>query len=150
MTLPIPVRRLLTACTAAAALLLLLVSAVFMHAERDRSAAGMHVGARAVAMAMPAGGAVDAAAFVAVTAAPQHAGLRAGTAHGCGGGGLLCSVMSMACAMTAAVFVWLLLPPRQGGTLHLLARLLALTARPRGGMRWPRPPSLAALQISRI
>jgi hypothetical protein len=142
-------RRLLVQATATMALLLLVGFTVLMHTMTGRVAGCEH------SMVAPAAAAEHV--HFATTGHDAHAAPAAEATTvfsdaGCDGGlcALMCSLMRMACALSIALFAWVLLRARTGGVLHLLARLLALALRLPRCIAVPRPPSLTALQIIRI
>ncbi|MDP9736107.1 MULTISPECIES: hypothetical protein [unclassified Curtobacterium] len=144
-----PRRRLLLQPTATLALLLLVGFTVLMHSTAGHTAGHEHP------MAAPAGTAEHshvAAAGDDEHAAPVTAVMTVLTDTGCDSAlcALMCSLMGMACALTVALFMWVLLRARTGGILYLIARLLALADRVPRRIAAPKPPSLTALQIIRI
>ncbi len=143
-----PRRRLLLQVTATLALLLLVGFTVLMHSMAGHTADHEHP------MAAPTTSAEHSHVAVghAEHPAPVTAVMTVLTDTGCDSGlcSLMCSLMGMACALTVALFVWVLLRARAGGILYLLARLLALADRLPRRIAAPKPPSLTALQIIRI
>ncbi len=144
-----PRRRLLLQLTATLALLLLVGFTVLMHTMAGHAAGHEHpMAARAATVEHTHVVATDHGEH----AAPAAAVMTVLSDAGCDGGlcALMCSLMGMACALTIALFTWVLLRARTGGILALLSRLLAIADRVPRHIAAPKPPSLTALQIIRI
>ncbi|WIB25706.1 hypothetical protein [Curtobacterium sp. MCSS17_015] len=145
-----PRRRLLLQATAVLALLLLVGITVLMHSMLGHASSHDHaMTAPVTAAAEQHHGAASDAEHAVAPAGPMMTVL---SDAGCDGGlcALMCSLMGMACALTIALFAWVLLRARSGGILYVLARLLALADPVARRVAVPRPPSLSALQIIRI
>jgi hypothetical protein len=144
-----PRRRLLLQVTAMLALLLLLGFTALMHSMVSESTSHQHSMASTSATTGHMHGAATTTGAAAASPGPEITML---TAAGCDNGlcALMCSLMGMACALTIAVFAWVLLRRRNLGTLYILARLLALADLVARRVAVPKPPSLTALQIIRI
>ncbi|TDN44381.1 hypothetical protein EDF64_105216 [Curtobacterium flaccumfaciens] len=152
LTTNAPRRRLLLQVTATLALLLLVGFTVLMHSMLGHTTGSEHAmtaASSAMSAERPHGAPTGHAEHA---AAPASAVMTVLSDAGCDGGlcALMCSLMGMACALTIALFAWVLLRARSGGVLYVLARLLALVDRVARRVAPPKPPSLTALQIIRI